>query len=73
MATNLSSKLGKEDRVLVYDINTASTKKFVEEAKLRNNGGSVEAVNSVKEAASKSVSFEIFGISDMMNVFSHYL
>lgn len=49
MATNLKAKIGKSDTLIVHDVNSESTKKFVEE-----NPGT-EVAQNVREVAEKSV------------------
>ena len=63
MATNLRAKLQSEDALLVYDINEASTRKFVGEIGVAAAGTmgeskskAIEVVGSAREAAERSVS-----------------
>ena len=63
MATNLRAKLQPQDTLLVYDINKASTEKFVQEVGIAAAGTAgegkskaVEVVGSAREAAERSVS-----------------
>lgn len=56
MATNLAKKLSKDDTVLVFDVNSASTKRFAEKASSSKLDSSVEVVGSAREAAERSVS-----------------
>lgn len=56
MASTLQFKLPAADTLLVYDINTAATKKFVSEEQLLDGGSSVNVASSVREAVEGSVS-----------------
>ena len=61
MATNLRTKLPPSDILLVYDVNTATTERFLQETKAAAKEGTsanriVEAVADVREAAERSVS-----------------
>lgn len=57
MATNLSTKLSKDDKVLVSDVNPIATERFLEDAqKWAGDGSSVEVVSSAREIAERSVS-----------------
>ena len=56
MATNLAKKLSKGDTVLVFDVNSTATARFVDEALSSKLDTSVEAVSSAREAAERSVS-----------------
>ena len=56
MATNLSKKLSKDDTVVVFDVNSKSVNRFIEEASKSGSGSAVEAVSSAREAAERSVS-----------------
>jgi len=49
MATNLKAKMGESDTLIIHDVNSESTKKFVEE-----NPGT-EVAQNVREVAEKSV------------------
>lgn len=70
MAINLSKKLDRDDTVLVFDVNSKSVTRFVEEALTSGSGSAVKAVSSAREAAERSVSPIVFHItSNMMNVF----
>lgn len=51
MAKNLRAKLPAEDTLFVQDVNTAASKKFLEE-----NPQGVRIADSVREVAEKSVS-----------------
>ena len=68
MAMNLRAKLRPEDTLLVYDVNEASTEKFVKEndatsagtvGESRSKSTVVEAVGSAREAAERSVSLKL--------------
>ena len=50
MAKNLRAKIPSEDTLFVYDINTESTKKFLEE-----NSNGVRIAGTVREVAEKAV------------------
>jgi adenosylcobinamide amidohydrolase len=57
MARNLQAKLPSTDTIRVFDINTDSVKRFVNETKALGNGAAVEVSSSVREAAEDSVSW----------------
>ena len=50
MAKNLRAKVPAEDTLFVHDVNTATTKKFLEE-----NPTGVRVANNVREIAEKAV------------------
>jgi hypothetical protein len=56
MARNLQSKLPASDTLLIQDINTDATKRFVEETEAQSRGAAVKVANSVREASEHSVS-----------------
>jgi hypothetical protein len=51
MAKNLRAKIPAEDTLFVHDVNTAATKKFLEE-----NSTGVRVADNVREIAEKAVS-----------------
>ena len=55
MARNLQSKLPSSDILLIQDINTDATKRFVEEAKSQPGGAAVKVASNVREASENSV------------------
>jgi hypothetical protein len=50
MAKNLRAKIPKEDKLTVFDVNAASTKRLIEESEAK-----VHVVTSPKEVADMSV------------------
>jgi len=54
MAKNLQSKLPSTDTLVIQDINTIATERFVEEAQAQSSGASVKIASSVREAAENS-------------------
>lgn len=68
MATNLLKKMDPETKFYVYDVAQESIDKFVnfKEAK-----GRVEACNSSKEVADKSVCQSIYTLSRMPSLYHH--
>jgi hypothetical protein len=60
MAINLQSKLSSSDTLVVQDINTNATKRFVEQVKAANAGGAVVKVaDTIGEATEDSVCHEL--------------
>jgi len=55
MARNLQAKLPSSDTIRAYDINTESTRRFVDNTKGLGTGAAVEAASSVRDAAENSV------------------
>lgn len=58
MAKNLRAKIPAEDTLFVHDVNTAATKKFLEE-----NPQGVRVADNVREVAEKAVSNPITFLS----------
>lgn len=56
MALNLQQKLPSADTLLVHDLNTSASDRFVEEAGSSGIGAAVRVAGSVREAAENSVS-----------------
>jgi hypothetical protein len=56
MAKNLQLKLPSSDTLLIQDINTDATKRFIEEVKSRSGGATVKVAGDVREASENSVS-----------------
>lgn len=56
MARNLQSKLPSSDILLIQDINTDATKRFMEEAKATSTGATVKVADNIREASENSVS-----------------
>lgn len=57
MARNLQAKLPSSDTLRVFDINTESIHKFVNETKALGSGAAVTIAANAREAAEDSVSF----------------
>jgi hypothetical protein len=55
MARNLQAKLPSSDTIRAYDINTESTRRFVDDTKGLGTGAAVEAASCVRDAAENSV------------------
>jgi hypothetical protein len=63
MARNLRAKIPAEDTLFVHDVNTAATKKFLEE-----HPQGVRIANNVREVAEKAVCVNHFSfLLHMMN------
>lgn len=55
MARNLQAKLPSTDTIRVFDINTESVERFVNETKALSAGATVTAASTVREATEDSV------------------
>lgn len=58
MARNLQAKLPSSDTLRVYDVNTESVARFVNDTKALSTGAKVQTAANVREAAEDSVSLE---------------